>query len=96
VNNFYNLDSFSEKGTIAAPVTMDNYLMDINSGQSYYRPSYMLVAVLNHPRTAVAYQGGVQRVFNHFYQEARKAPSFRSGMNSAAAIGRLVFPLPGC
>ena len=68
VNNFYNLDSFSEKGIVAAPVPMDNYLMDINSGQQYYRPSYMLVAVLSNPRTAVAYQGGVQRVFNHFYK----------------------------
>ena len=68
VNNFYNLDSFSEKGIVAAPVPMDNYLMDINSGQQYYRPSYMLVAVLANPRTAVAYQGGVQRVFNHFYK----------------------------
>jgi hypothetical protein len=68
VNNFYNLDSFSEKGIVAAPVPMDNYLMDINSGQQYYRPSYMLVAVLGNARTAVAYQGGVQRVFNHFYK----------------------------
>lgn len=68
VNNFYNLDSFSEKGIIAATVPMDNYLMDLNSGQQYYRPSYMLVAVLNNPRTAAAYQGGVQRVFNHFYR----------------------------
>jgi hypothetical protein len=68
VNNFYNLDSFSEKGIIAATVPMDNYLMDLNSGQQYYRPSYMLVAVLNNPRTATAYQGGVQRVFNHFYR----------------------------
>ncbi len=68
VNNFYNLDSVSEKGIIAAPVPMDNYLMDLNSGQQYYRPSYMLVAVLNKPRTAAAYQGGVQRVFNHFYR----------------------------
>ena len=68
VNNFYNLDSVSEKGIIAAPVPMDNYLMDLNSGQQYYRPSYMLVAVLSNPRTAAAYQGGVQRVFNHFYR----------------------------
>lgn len=68
VNNFYNLGSVSEKGIIAATVPMDNYLMDLNSGQQYYRPSYMLVAVLKDARTAVAYQGGVQRVFNHFYR----------------------------
>jgi hypothetical protein len=68
VNNFYNLDSVSEKGILAGTVPMDNYLMDLNSGQQYYRPSTMLVAVLNNGRTAVAYQGGVQRVFNHFYR----------------------------
>jgi len=68
VNNFYNLDSISEKGILAATVPMDNYLMDLNSGQQYYRPSTMLVAVLNNGRTPVAYQGGVQRVLNHFYR----------------------------
>jgi hypothetical protein len=68
VNNFYNLDSVSEKGIVAATLPMDNYLMDLNSGQQYYRPSWMLVAVLNHERTAAAFQGGVQRVFNHFYR----------------------------
>ena len=68
VNNFYNLDSFSEKGIVAATLPMDNYLRDLNSGQQYYRPSYMLVAVLNNARTAAAFQGGVQRVFNHFYR----------------------------
>ncbi len=68
VNNFYNLDSVSEKGIVAASVPMDNYLMDLNSGQQYYRPSYMLVAVLNDARTAVAYQGAVERTYNHFYR----------------------------
>ena len=68
VNNFYNLDSISEKGIVAASVPMDNYLMDLNSGQQYYRPSYMLVAVLNDARTAVAYQGAVERSYNHFYR----------------------------
>lgn len=92
VNNFYNLDSTSEKGTIAAPVTMDNYLMDINSGQSYYRPSYMLVAVLNHSRTAVAYQGGVQRVFNHFY---RHDFSYRHAQANCAGISVDVFKALG-
>jgi len=68
VNNFYDLDSVSEKGIIPAIVPMDNYLMDLNSGQQYYRPSYMLVAVLGDQRTAVGFQGGVQRVFNQFYR----------------------------
>jgi hypothetical protein len=88
VNNFYNLDSYSEKGIVAAPVTMDNYLMDVNSGQSYYRPSYMLVAVLNNPRTAMAYQGGVQRVFNHFY---RHDFHYRHAQENCAGISVDVF-----
>ena len=68
VNNFYNLDSFSEKGIIAAMVPMDNYLMDLNSGQSYYRPSYMLVALLRGDRVSYGYQGAVSRVYQHFYR----------------------------
>lgn len=68
VNNFYNLDSFSEKGIVAAMVPMDNYQMDLNSGQSYYRPSYLLVVVLKNDRVASAYQGAIQRVFNRFYR----------------------------
>jgi hypothetical protein len=68
VNNFHDLDSVSEKGVIAATLPMDNYLLDLNSGQQYFRPSWMLVAVLNNERTAVAFQGGVQRVMNHFYR----------------------------
>ena len=68
MNNIYSLDSYSEKGIVAGTVPMDNYLTDLNSGQQYYRPSYMLVAVLNNARTAVAYQGGIQRTMNHFYR----------------------------
>ena len=67
VNNFYNLDSFSEKGIVASAVPMDNYLMDLNSGQQYYRPSYMLVAVLDDARTAQAFQGKVNQVYREFY-----------------------------
>ncbi|MEO7727365.1 MAG: hypothetical protein ABIS45_08935, partial [Burkholderiales bacterium] len=68
VNNFYNLDSVSEKGIIAATVPMDNYLMDLNSGQSYYRPSYMLVALLRGDRAAYTYQSAIARVYDHFYR----------------------------
>lgn len=68
VNNFYNLDSVSEKGIIAATLPMDSYLGDLNSGQSWYRPSYMLVVVLKQPRIAQAYQSAISRVFNHFYR----------------------------
>lgn len=68
VNNFYTLDSESEKGIIAAPVPLDNYLGDLNSGQAWYRPSYMLVATLKNERTAVHLQSALGRVYNQFYR----------------------------
>ncbi len=92
VNNFYNLDSFSEKGIVAATLPMDNYLMDLNSGQQYYRPSYMLVAVLSDTRTAAAFQGGVQRVFNHFY---RHDFQYRHASANCAGISVDVFDALG-
>lgn len=68
VNNFYSLDVESEKGIIAAPVPLDNYLGDLNSGQGWYRPSTMLVAVLADERAAVLVQSALNRVFNQFYR----------------------------
>jgi hypothetical protein len=68
VNNFYNLDSVSEKGIIASTLPMDAYQTDLNSGQSWYRPSYMLVAVLKDGRAPALYQEAIGRVFNHFYR----------------------------
>lgn len=68
VNNFYNLDSYSEKGIVAATLPMDAYMADLNSGQSWYRPSYMLVAVLKSERGAALYQEAINRVFSHFYR----------------------------
>jgi hypothetical protein len=68
VNNFYSLDVESEKGTIAAPVPLDNYLADLNSGQGWYRPSYMVVAVLKDERAAVLVQSALNRVYNQFWR----------------------------
>ena len=68
VNNFYSLDVESEKGIIAAPVPLDNYLADLNAGQGWYRPSTMLVAVLDDERAAVLVQSALNRVFNQFYR----------------------------
>jgi hypothetical protein len=68
VNNFYSLDSFSEKGITASMLPLDNYLADLNSGQSWYRPSYMLVAVLKSDRAAYAYQAAIARVYNRYYR----------------------------
>jgi hypothetical protein len=68
VNNFYSLDIESEKGIIAAPVPLDNYLADLNSGQGYYRPSYLIVAVLRDERAPVLLQNALNRVYNQFYR----------------------------
>ncbi|MBI2276337.1 MAG: hypothetical protein HYU74_03180 [Dechloromonas sp.] len=68
VNNFYTLDSESEKGIIAAPVPLDNYLGDLNSGQAWYRPSYMLLAMLDDARTAAHLQSALARVYDQFYR----------------------------
>lgn len=68
VNNFYDLGTYSEKGITAAMLPLDNYLGDVNSGQSWYRPSYLLVAVLANERAAHTYQAAIARVYNHFYR----------------------------
>jgi len=60
VTNFYPLLEGNAKGIIPATLPMDNYLYDLNSGQLYYRPGYMLVAVLSRPRAARAVQRALQ------------------------------------
>ncbi|MRW93149.1 hypothetical protein GJ699_24420 [Duganella sp. FT80W] len=69
VNNFYSLASISEKGIIASTLPMDAYMADLNSGQSWYRPSYMLIAVLKDQRAPALYQEAISRVFSHFYRQ---------------------------
>jgi len=68
VNNFYALDSESEKGIIAAPVPLDNYLADLNSGQGWYRPSQLFVLVLADGRAAALVQAALNRVYNQFWR----------------------------
>ena len=68
IANYYTLDSESEKGIIAAMLPIDSYLADVNSGQSWYRPSYMLVATLRDQRTAAHLSSALARVFNQFYR----------------------------
>jgi len=67
-NNFYTLDAESEKGILPAMVPLDSYLADLNSGQAWYRPSYLLVAVLGQERTARRVQAALERVYNQFYR----------------------------
>jgi hypothetical protein len=68
VNNFYSLDIESEKGILAAPVPLDNYLGDLNAGQGWYRPSYLVVAVLNDARAAELVQSALGRVYQQFWR----------------------------
>ncbi len=68
VANYYTLDSESEKGIIAAMQPLDSYLADLNSGQAWYRPSYMLVVTLRDERTAAHLSSALARVFNQFYR----------------------------
>jgi hypothetical protein len=84
VNNYYNLASNSEKGIIAAPTPMDNYLADVNSGQSYYRPSYMLVAVFKTDSVPAQFQAATNRVYNHFY---RNDFAYDHSRDNCAGIG---------
>ena len=68
MNNFYDLDVESEKGIIPSMLPMDHYLMDLNSGQSYYRPSYLLIAILQEDRIAKKVQATAQQTFEALYR----------------------------
>ena len=68
VANFYTLATESEKGIIAAMRPLEGYLGDVNSGQAWYRPSYLLVATLRDERTAVHLAAALARIFNQFYR----------------------------
>ncbi len=70
VNNFYGINSFSEKGIVAAVTPMDKYLADLNNGQSFYRPSYMLVAILKSDAIPHDYQATINQTFDNFYRHA--------------------------
>lgn len=67
VTNFYPLLEGNAKGIIPASLPMDNYLYDLNSGQLYYRPGYMLVAVLSGPRAARAVQHALQQTLHELH-----------------------------
>jgi hypothetical protein len=68
VNNFYNLANHGGKGNVAAMLPMDHYLGDLGSGQSWYRPSYVLVATLRTTAGAERYQRTIARVFERLYR----------------------------
>jgi hypothetical protein len=95
-NNFYTLDQESEKGILAAPVPLDNYLADLNAGQAWYRPTYVVVAVLSDARAAELLQSGLARVYNQFWrhQLVYYHPSRNCTSISLDALRSLGWPVP--
>jgi len=95
VNNFYSLDVVSEKGILAAPVPLDNYLGDLNSGQAWYRPSYLLVLVLRDTRAVSLVQSALNRVYDRFYRHrvVYYHPDVNCTSLSVDTLRELGFPL---
>lgn len=89
--NFYTLDLESEKGILPAPVPLDNYLADLNSGQAWYRPSYLMVAVLRDGRAIERVQGALNRLYLQFWR--RQLPYRHSSMNCASIAVDLLHAL---
>lgn len=81
--NFYTLDSESEKGILSAMLPLDNYLADLNSGQSWYRPSWLLVATLREERATMRISSALARVFSQFY---RHQFAYRHATDNCAGI----------
>jgi hypothetical protein len=96
VNSFYALDIESEKGILAAPVPLDNYQGDLNSGQSWYRPTHVLVAVLDDPRAAHFVQSGLLRLYQQFWrhQLVYYHPQVNCTSMSVSALRALGLPVP--
>lgn len=94
--NFYSLDVESEKGILAAPVPLDNYLADLNAGQAWYRPSVLALAILADDRAAAHVDRGLSRVYPDFW--SRRLPYRHTTMNCAAisidALRTLGWPVP--
>lgn len=71
-DNFYDMNTYSEKGIIASMVPMDKYMSDVNSGQSWYRPSYMLVMVMKDARVPVKFQEAFTAQYAKYYSQELK------------------------
>jgi hypothetical protein len=68
-DNFYDMNSTSEKGIIASMVPMDKYMTDLNSGQSWYRPSYVLVMVMKDARVPLRFQEAFAEQYRKYYAQ---------------------------
>ena len=96
VYNFYTLDSESEKGIIAAPVPLDNYLGDLNSGQAWYRPSWLLLATLADDALPRQVDALMARVFAQFYKHCFRYQHARANCAgiSVRCLRALGWPVP--
>lgn len=83
VDNFYSLDIVSEKGILAAPTPLDQYLADLNSGQAWYRPSALLVAILADDEAPARIQGAFDRVYAQFWRHQLR---YRHSLANCAGI----------
>ncbi|MBI4345859.1 MAG: hypothetical protein HY553_03325 [Elusimicrobia bacterium] len=71
-SNFYDMDQNSEKGIIPSLVPMDKYMADVNSGQSWYRPTDILVAVLNDDAQILRVQEQFKDIYVQYYNHSLK------------------------
>ena len=68
-DNFYDMNTVSEKGIIAAMTPMDKYMADLNSGQSWYRPSYLMVMIMKDRRVPLRTQEMFKQRYAEYYHQ---------------------------
>ncbi|MBI3552976.1 MAG: hypothetical protein HY077_10715 [Elusimicrobia bacterium] len=68
-DNFYDMNQESEKGIVASMVPMDKYMTDLNSGQSWYRPSYVLVMIMKDGRVPEQVQEMFKTRYAQYYAQ---------------------------
>ncbi|MDE2144255.1 MAG: hypothetical protein KGJ84_17745, partial [Elusimicrobia bacterium] len=83
-DNFYDMNTVSEKGIVASMVPMDKYMADLNSGQSWYRPSYLLVMIMKDPRVPLQVQEMFKDQYAKYYAQDIKYE--HTHMNCTALI----------
>lgn len=71
-DNFYDMNTVSEKGIVASMVPMDKYMADLNSGQSWYRPTYMLVMIMKDDRVPLEFQAKFTDQYAKYYAQDLK------------------------
>jgi hypothetical protein len=71
-DNFYDMNTVSEKGIVASMVPMDKYMADLNAGQSWYRPSYLMVMVLKDDRAPLELQETFKKQYADYYSQKLK------------------------